>query len=296
MKRWISGVCAAVLCLGGVRFTGAVELWDIDPRGYEVKQPSGEIFKVTNNVVEGPQPPFNTGTIIAAWPKGNDDRSYVVYLNEDGYWYYMEYNEVTFVASNAPDSNITVRTEEDYLKIKNSSHYIWDDIKYTISLNGKFMIDPLPDKVLQNLFEYTPFDMRETSQEEKDAMAAAIEAERERLGKNVTSVISDPGPEMFIYEPVETEATEESPISATEQPQTSVAAETAASASVPSQPTETTADTSAAAPVIAESPEDTGGGIIWIILLCSGAAIVAGVVIILLLQKKKKQTHIEAEK
>ena len=296
MKRWISGLCAAVLCLGCVRFTGAVELWDIDPRGYEVKQPSGEIFKVTNNVVEGPQPPFNTGTIIAAWPKGNDDRSYVVYLNEDGYWYYMEYNEVTFVASNAPDSNITVRTEEDYLKIKNSSHYIWDDIKYTISLNGKFMIDPLPDKVLQNLFEYTPFDMRETSQEEKDAMAAAIEAERERLGKNVTSVISDPGPEMFIYEPVETETTEESPASTTEQPQTSVAAETAASASVPSQPAETTADTSAAAPVIAEPPEETGGGIIWILLLCGGAAIAAGVVIILLLQKRKKQTHIEADK
>ena len=208
----------------------------------------------------------------------------------------MEYNEVTFVASNAPDSNITVRTEEDYLKIKNSSHYIWDDIKYTISLNGKFMIDPLPDKVLQNLFEYTPFDMRETSQEEKDAMAAAIEAERERLGKNVTSVISDPGPEMFIYEPVETETTEESPASTTEQPQTSVAAETAASASVPSQPAETTADTSAAAPVIAEPPEDTGGGIIWILLLCGGAAIAAGVVIILLLQKRKKQTHIEADK
>ena len=206
----------------------------------------------------------------------------------------MEYNEVTFVASNAPDSNITVRTEEDYLKIKNSSHYIWDDIKYTISLNGKFMIDPLPDKVLQNLFEYTPFDMRETSQEEKDAMAAAIEAERERLGKNVTSVISDPGPEMFIYEPVETETAEESPASETEQPQTSVQAEEISSASsqpVSSQPTETAADTSAAAPAIAEPPEDTGGGMVWILLLCGGGVVViAGVIAVFLLQRRKKKT------
>ena len=236
----------------------------------------------------------DAGTIILATPKENDDIKYIVYLNEDGYWYYLEYSEVTYVASNDPDSNVTVRTEEEFLeKIGGSNHYIWDRVEPTIALNTKFMIEPLPNKVLSG---HTYLDMRETSQEEKDAMAAAIEAERERLGENVTSVISDPGPEMFIYEPVETETAGESITAETEQPQTEEIS-SASSQPVSSQPTETVEDTSVAAPVIAESPENTGGGMVWVILLCGGGVVViASVVVILLLHKRKKQTHIEADK
>ncbi len=206
MKRWIGGVCAAVLCLGCAGGVCALTPPNPQPIKYEITQPSGETFFVYGG--ESWTPPFDVGTIISATPKENDDIEYILYLNEDGYWYYLEYSEVTYVASNDPDSNVTVRTEEEFWeKIGGSNHYIWDRVEPTIALNTKFMIDPLPNKVLSG---HTYLDMRETSQEEKDAMAVAIEAEQERLGKNVTSVISDPGPEMFIYEPVETETAGES--------------------------------------------------------------------------------------
>lgn len=284
LKRWISGLCAIVLCLGCAGGVCALTPPNPQPVKYEIAQPSGESFFVYGG--ESWTPPFDAGTIILATPKENDDIKYIVYLNEDGYWYYLEYSEVTYVASNDPDSNVTVRTEEEFLeKIGGSNHYIWDRVEPTIALNTKFMIEPLPNKVLSG---HTYLDMRETSQEEKDAMAAAIEAERERLGENVTSVISDPGPEMFIYEPVETETAGESITAETEQPQTEEIS-SASSQPVSSQPTETVEDASAVAPALAESPEDSSRGMLWIILLCGGVVVIAGVVVILLLQRRKKK-------
>ena len=300
MKRWISGVCAAVLCLGGARGVCAKVADYVPPTEHEISQPSGETFEVVGNL------PYEVGTIVTA---GNNSstypKSYHIYLHEDGYWYYREYDHIVITNPYDPSFRVIVKTSEEFERCKDEyktddNHlYNWE---YVLAANSKFMIDPLPDRVFDTLnFEANtdPFRMRETDQEEKDAMAAAIEAERERLGKNVTSVISDPGPEMFIYEPVETEAAGEHIAAETAPPQTNVQTEEISSASsqpASSQPTETVEDTSAAAPVIAEPPEDTGGGIIWILLLCGGAAIAAGVVIILLLQKRKKQTHIEADK
>ena len=292
MKRWIGGLCAAVFCLGCAGGVCAKVADYVPPTEHEISQPSGETFEVVGNL------PYEVGTIVTARNNSSTyPKSYHIYLHEDGYWYYREYDHIVITNPYDPNFRVIVKTSEEFERCKDKyktddNHlYNWE---YVLAANSKFMIDPLPDRVFDTLnFEANtdPFRMRETSQEEKDAMAAAIEAERERLGKNMTSVISDPGPEMFIYEPVETETAGESITAETEQPQTEEVS-SASGQPVSSQPTETVEDASAAAQVVTDSPEDTGGGMLWVILLCGGGVVViAGVVVIILLQKRKQKAR-----
>ena len=187
---------------------------------HTVSQPSGETFKIKER---GDYPPFKAGDVASGVA---EDNSYPIFLAEDGYWYYM-YNmqeriTIKDMQNQEPDKEIVVHTEEEEQEVLKTYSLYNKEIEYIYEPKDRYLIDPLPDEIYTYVRNFTK---RTTTEEEKETMAEMIAAERRRLRKEeltttgeepVESVISDPGPELFITVPVE--GTESQPAAVTEQP------------------------------------------------------------------------------
>ena len=296
MKRVLACICGWIL-LCGIHLT----VWGNTPlysKEYTVSQPSGETFRVQIRI--GYNPPFEAGTQGMVEVNNKNNRYYYdVRLAEDGYWYYTKCNRITVIPLDNPNATFIVTNEEDW-KSEYSDLMKYDTIK-EFANEAKYLIDPLPQIIYKtsaiNANKYCP------DEEEKETMAEMIAAERRRLGKEeltttgeepVESVISDPGPELFITVPVE--GTESQPAAVTEQPAevTSEPAQTEHREETETQsaPETTTAREPSEPAVTAAAEEENtgrwtgpllwGGGILVLIGLGAGGGV-------LLWRRKKKR-------
>ena len=148
LKRWISGLCAAVLCLGCAGGVCALTPPGPTLMEYDVTQPSGEMFKVeTNNngILDFNPPPFESGDIVFT-SIGEDN--YRICLGDDGYWYYAKYEKVVLTEIENPENKIEIKNIQDWETYWMQAHStdIYS-IQYIFSNESKYLIDPLPSEV-----------------------------------------------------------------------------------------------------------------------------------------------------
>lgn len=218
MKRYISLFLCAILLVLGVTLNGrGLTPPALEPIEYTLSQPSGESFTVY--VTQNSQPPFPSGTLLhlstVLIEEGDDPAlvpstaRYMIYLAEDGYWYFAKCVEVIYRPPNDYEHPIVYRAGDSltYADLWHG-HGAYDEIYGPSGPDARVMIDPLPDEV--EYVDYVvgnklgPFDLRKTTPKEKQVMDKMIAAERERLATLQTSTaIEDPGPEAFITEPPE---------------------------------------------------------------------------------------------
>ena len=265
---------------------------------HTVSQPSGETFKIKD---DSPYPSYKAGDVVSGV---TEDNSYSIFLAEDGYWYYIYNTRVRMTLKDRqnqePDKEIVIHNQEEWqevLKTYSNEGYAVE-YEYIYEPKDRYLIDPLPDEIY--IYDFTK---RTTTEEEKETMAEMIAAERRRLRKEeltttgeepVESVISDPGPELFITVPVE--GTESQPAAVTEQPAevTSEPAQTEHREETETQsaPETTTAREPSEPAVTAAAEEENtgrwtglllwGGGILVLIGLGTGGGV-------LLWRRKKKR-------
>lgn len=155
---------------------------------YTVSQPSGETFQVyTTDEPYRIHPPFPAGTLmqadVPAYLYEPDDYrktySYYLILDEDGYWCYRNCIGARVIPLDNPEEEFTVLEEGEWKEeYENSFLY---DIDLIYGEGGRFLVDPLPEKLwmLGN-----PFRFREVSPTEQENMRLILS------GETVTSDVS----------------------------------------------------------------------------------------------------------